>query len=97
MKLIKDFNGTESDAAGHIDRGVLNACLNTLREFYAQGINGVRMEPNLQTLPIIVHGYDYTFPYPHLADDHRSPILTANNEWLGETQDQRRLSVAAQV
>jgi len=95
--IIKDFNGNENDVAGHINDAVLNARLNSLRQAYTRVITDVRGEPDLQSLPIIVHGYDYTFPYPHLANDPRKPKHAKKNEWLGEPLDQRHFPTATQA
>ena len=45
-------------------------------------------------LPIIIHGYDYVFPYPWIVDgakDPRNPKHAEKNEWLGEPLDERRI------
>ncbi len=95
--ILKDFNGNEADIDGHIDGGVLNTRLNTLRTAYTRVITDVRAEPGLETLPIIIHGYDYTFPFPHIDNDPRNPIHAANNEWLGEPLDQRHFPTTTQT
>lgn len=95
--IIKDFNGNETNIDAYIDDGILNTRLDSLRTAYTRVITDVHAEPGLETLPIIIHGYDYTFPFPHIENDPRNPIHAANNEWLGEPLDQRQFPTATQA
>lgn len=95
--IIHEFDPTRTTIEAHINTSVLNDRLNSLRTAYTKVITDVRNEPGLQTLPIVVHGYDYTFPYPHLENDPRNPKHAANNEWLGEPLDQRNFPSATQA
>lgn len=81
--IIKDFDPTRSNIDDHIDANVLQERLTKLRDAYTRVVTDVRAESGLETLPIVVHGYDYTFPFPHFENDPRNPIHAANNEWLG--------------
>ncbi len=87
--IIKDFNGNTADIAGHINEDVLGERLQALRGAYAKVIADVHGEPGLEALPILVHGYDYPFPFPWGVAEHRTPIYANNNEWLGEPLDKR--------
>ncbi|WP_299047702.1 hypothetical protein [uncultured Tateyamaria sp.] len=87
--IIHKFDPTRTTIEAHINTDVLNDRLDSLRAVYTKVITDVRNEPGLQNLPIVVHGYDYTFPYPHLEHDPRNPRHAAKNEWLGEPLDQR--------
>lgn len=76
-------NGSADD---HIDAAVLGRILAGLTGAYATMIRTIRAEPSLAFLPIIIHGYDYPFAYPHVesgAPDGRSPLYAARDEWLG--------------
>ncbi|SLN19391.1 hypothetical protein TRL7639_00431 [Falsiruegeria litorea R37] len=95
--IINEFNGDETNIDVHINAAVLSSRLDALRLAYTRVINDVHNEPGLQTLPIIVHGYDYTFPYPHVSNDPRNPIHAANNEWLGQPLDRRQFPTATQA
>lgn len=95
--IIQDFDATRTSIDQHINDTVLQDRLGMLRDFYTRVITDVRNEPGLETLPIILHGYDYTFPYPHFENDPRNPIHAANNEWLGEPLDQRNFPTATQA
>ncbi|MEP1201594.1 hypothetical protein [Tateyamaria sp.] len=95
--IINDFDPARMDIDEHINAVVLQERLTSLRDAYTRVITDVRAEPGLETLPIIVHGYDYTFPYPHFENDPRNPIHAANNEWLGQPLDQRNFPTATQA
>ncbi|WP_299848358.1 hypothetical protein [uncultured Roseovarius sp.] len=87
--IIRNFNGDTDDVLGHINEDVLNDRLAALRAAYTKVVSDVRAEPGLEELPILIHGYDYPFPYPWGAEENRSPIYAKNNEWLGEPLDSR--------
>ncbi|MEX0276796.1 MAG: hypothetical protein AB3N19_04695 [Ruegeria sp.] len=95
--ILNEFDGSATNVDAFINDTVLTERLNSLRQAYTRVIQDVRAEPGLQNLPIIVHGYDYTFPYPHFENDPRNPIHAANNEWLGEPLDQRSFPTATQA
>lgn len=94
--IINDFNGNEEDVTGHINEQVLAKRLTFLREAYDKVVGDVRSEPGLEKMPIIIHGYDYAFPFPHTDDDPRNPLHAKKNEWLGEPLDQRSFPIATQ-
>lgn len=81
--LLRPFNGDVSDVAGHIDEAALDTRLEQLEAGYLRMISLVRNEPGAGALPIVIHGYDYAFPYPFGADDPRDPIYAKNDQWLG--------------
>ncbi len=91
LDLLKDFNGNETDIEGHIDLPLLDEKLAFLRGAYETVIANIRAEPKFETLPILVHGYDYVFPFPWGDDDKRNPIYAAKNEWLGKPLDERNI------
>lgn len=82
MDLLKSFSGDENDVAGHLDQALLDTRIDFLRGAYRKVIDTIRAEPGFETLPILVHGYDYPFPYP-FGNDHRNPIWAARDKWLG--------------
>ena len=92
LDLLKPFNGDKSDAAGHINHALFAEKIAFLRKAYRQVIDTIRTEPGLETLPIIVHGYDIPFPYPWGKDDRRSPIWAKKDEWLGSAMKKRRIN-----
>lgn len=87
--LIRPFNGDTGDVAGHIDHSILKQKISFLKGAYRKVISDIRADPQFRTLPIIIHGYDYAFPYPHGAQDPRDPIYADNNGWLGDPLDRR--------
>ncbi|MHA7773845.1 hypothetical protein [Roseibium sp. M-1] len=91
-ELIRPFNGDAGDVQGHINHGVLKDKLDFLRSAYRKMITDVRADPSFTQLPIVIHGYDYAFPYPHGNNDKRNPRYAANNEWLGEPLDDRKIT-----
>lgn len=95
--IINEFDPSLTSIDQYINKSVLNARLDSLRSAYIRVITDVRSEPGLESLPIVVHGYDYTFPYPHFENDPRKPIHAARNEWLGEPLDQRNFPTATQA
>ena len=82
--ILKDFNGNDKDALGHINFSVLSDRLAMLKNGYQTVINNVHSEPGMETLPILIHGYDYVYPFPFGDNDTRNPIYAANDAWLGE-------------
>lgn len=90
QSILNTFNGDNNDIPGHINFSVLADKLNFLRKAYTQTINTIRNEPGFETLPIIIHGYDYVFPYPW-KEDNRNPSHASNNEWLGQPLDVREI------
>lgn len=87
--ILKDFNGDTSDIGGHINEAELQIRLAFLKGAYTKVIADIRSVPDLKSLPVLVHGYDYPFPFPAWPQDHRNPFYADNNEWLGEPFDQR--------
>ncbi len=92
FELVRPFNGDVNDVQGHINHGALEDRLDFLRKAYRKMISDVRSDPDFARLPIIIHGYDYAFPYPFGPDDRRDPSYAANNEWLGEPLDSRGIT-----
>ncbi len=88
-EILRPFNGDPTDVVGHVDLAVLGQKLVFLKNGYSKVIATVRAEPGLERLPILIHGYDYTFPYPWGDDDPRNPKHAARNEWLGQPLDER--------
>jgi len=88
--IIKDFNGDKNDVVGHINFAKLHERLSRLRLGYLKVISSIRAERGFESLPILIHGYDYVFPYPW-ENDHRNPSYAKKNEWLGEPLDYRKI------
>ena len=82
--ILRPFNGDLVDVAGHIDQEEVGSRIATLSASYAKVIAAIRAVPELQRLPILLHGYDYCFPWPWGEDDPRNPRYAAQDEWLGE-------------
>lgn len=89
--IIKDYNGNPDDVIGHINLSVLGKKLHDLKTAYQTVITNIRSENGLENLPIIIHGYDYVFPYPYGDDDMRDPPYASQNEWLGEPLARRNI------
>lgn len=94
--LLNEYNGDDGDVLGHINEAVFANRLSDLTKAYQKVISDVRNEPGLETLPILVHAYDYVFPYPWGANDPRKPLHAKKNEWLGEPLDARDFPVSTQ-
>lgn len=91
LDIIKPFNGRADDIAGHVNVSVLGERLAFLRKVYEDVIRIAREAlPRPGTpLPIFIHGYDYCFPYPWGANDHRDPRWASKDEWLGSVFAER--------
>jgi hypothetical protein len=89
LDLLRPFNGNPQDITGHIDLALLDRKIAFLRTGYSKVIAAVRAQSGFAKLPILIHGYDYTFPYPWGAKDPRKPKHAAKNEWLGSPLDER--------
>lgn len=75
-----------STAEDLIDGEVLDRILADLTRAYSVLVGNIRADPALARLPIIIHGYDYPFAYPHAEGgiaDPRNPRHAARDEWLG--------------
>lgn len=52
--------------------------------------------PSFQKLPILIHGYDYPFPYPTTpeigGEEKRNPIYAAKDQWLGSAYEHHGIS-----
>lgn len=81
--LLRPFNGDVGDIQGHIDSDAVERRIGALETGYLRMISLVRSEPGFEDLPIVLHGYDYAFPYPFGPQDHRNPIYAAGDQWLG--------------
>ncbi|MEL6414534.1 MAG: hypothetical protein AAFQ15_06295, partial [Pseudomonadota bacterium] len=92
--ILRPFNGNTKDVLGHIDFTTLNDRLDFLRGAYQTVFDTIRSESGFEDLPILIHGYDYVFPYPWgdaKKKDPRKPKHAAKNEWLGEPLDARKI------
>lgn len=89
FNILKDFNDNSNNILGHINFGVLAERLATLRSGYETVIQNVRSESGFENLPILIHGYDYVFPFPFGDNDQRNPFYTKNDNWLGEPLKKR--------
>lgn len=87
--LINEFDPRRpDDVAAHINSEALSEVLEKIKAGYRKMIGDVRAEfPNL---PILVHGYDYCFPYPW-EGDNRNPIYAERDGWLGQPLDKRKI------
>lgn len=83
LELLKDFNGNANDVAGHVNMGLFSERLDFLRKAYTKVVTDIRAEPGFGKLPVIIHGYDYAFPYPEGKNDKRDPEWAKKDEWLG--------------
>ena len=88
LDLLKEFNGDPDDVKGHIDLELLDRKLNFLRDAYENVVATIRADAWFERLPIILHGYDYCFPYP-FGNDTRDPIYAEPDEWLGGPMAER--------
>lgn len=95
--IIHEFDASRASIDAHIKTDVLKDRIDKLRTAYTRVITDVRKEAGFEDLPIIVHGYDYTFPYPHFENDPRNPCHAKRNEWLGEPLDQRNYPTTTQA
>lgn len=83
QSLLRPFNGNPADIEGHIDAHALDARMASLEAGYLKMIALIRAEPGCEALPIVIHGYDYAFPYPASDKDPRKPIHAKKDQWLG--------------
>lgn len=79
-------NGTRSDRPEKlINRAELKRVTDGLRDSYRKVVHNIRSDDRFRTLPILIHGYDYAFPFPNSKNDNRRPIwvFTNRDKWLG--------------
>lgn len=71
----------------YIDRQALQDRIGALHKAYQTLIAEVRNLAPGRMLPIILHGYDYPYPFPWGADDPRQPVYTRPDAWMGAALD----------
>ena len=79
-RLVKTYDPGQG-AGWHIDRSAFDTTLDIIRQAYRKMIQTVRTE--FAKLPILIHGYDYPFPYPFGTGDKRESALK-KGKWLGD-------------
>lgn len=69
-------------AAEHVDIVKLQEKLNFLESAYERLISVVHAEAGMESLPILIHGYDHAIPWS--PGDPRKPSYAKVDEWLGQ-------------
>ena len=85
-------NGTRSNQPEKlVNQAALQRVTEGLRDSYLKVVRNVRSDPRFETLPILIHGYDYTFPYPYGRDPRPRRLWTLANpdKWLGTAFEQK--------
>lgn len=93
--LLKNFNNDASDIIGHINHQTLAKRIAMLKTGYLGMVEMIRMEPGLESLPVIIHGYDYVFPWPANPEDRRNPLHAKKDQWLGRAFAAKNLTDSA--
>ena len=89
LNLINEYDETRpDDVIAHINEEAVVEVLQKIEAGYRKMISSVRTE--FVDLPILIHGYDYCFPYPW-EGDNRNPLHAAKNAWLGKPLDDRSI------
>jgi hypothetical protein len=89
--ILKDFQPGKS-AADHINFAVLGDKLDFLKRAYLRVFQTIHGEPGLETLPIVIHGYDHAIPWnPNVQHDPRNPKWAKKDEWLGRPLKDRNI------
>ncbi len=86
-KLLRPFQPGTTDPRALIDQTAVTEVLDFLERAYRKVIGDVRGETGLERLPILIHAYDYVFPFPWGANDPRDPTWADKNAWLGQPLD----------
>ena len=89
LDLILPFDGKTKKPSDHVNHKLLTEKLNFLSNAYSTVVNTIRAESSFETLPIVIHGYDYAFPWPEGASDPRKPRYAKKDQWLGSAFSQR--------
>lgn len=83
LDMVKDFNNDPSDTQGHIDMCEADKRFGIIRAGYEKMISDIRADGNFDDLPILIHGYDYSFPFPWSADEVSGNGSRKKGKWLG--------------
>ncbi|MBE9636845.1 trypsin-like peptidase domain-containing protein [Salipiger mangrovisoli] len=78
-------NGSRADLPEKlVNQAELGRVTEKLKASYRKVVATIRADPRFTELPILIHGYDYAFPFP-FGNDTRRPIWVFNNQdkWLG--------------
>ena len=90
QNILKPYDSSlGQDPWAYVDRAVLDDRMAFIEKAYRTVVQTIRSESEFEQLPIVIHGYDYAFPYPWGSDDHRDPSYADKNEWLGEAFDNK--------
>ena len=91
--LINEFDEDQPDnVAAHINDATVAETLQKIEDGYRKMITTVRSQ--FPDLPILIHGYDYCYPFPWI-DDERDPVYADKDEWLGQPLDDRHIPHSA--
>lgn len=82
LKALVKPHEVGRDAAWHVDQANLARILGFLETAYRKVIATIRADPTFETLPIVIHGYDYALPGGQDGDPRR-PSWAAQDKWLG--------------
>lgn len=82
-KILKPHAGDNPTVDDVIDKFEVKRRLDFIDSAYRLVIRSVRAFPGLERLPILIHGYDYPFPYPAGPNDGRTPPYARKDQWLG--------------
>lgn len=89
--ILKNFQPGKS-AADHVNFAVLGDKLAFLKGAYQRVFQTVHSEPGLETLPIVIHGYDHAIPWnSNVEGDPRNPTWAKKDEWLGGPMKERNI------
>ena len=83
LKLLYRRSPDRRSPGKLINRAELKRIMDRLERAYRKVVKTVRSDPRFETLPVLIHGYDYPIPYPAFRTDPRRPFWASNNEWLG--------------
>ncbi|WP_341211814.1 hypothetical protein [uncultured Limimaricola sp.] len=90
-KILKKPRTRNPQPHEFVDQGELTKRLQALRRFYLDVIKSIRQYNELKTLPIIVHGYDYPFPFEGEGDP-RTPLWARDgSRWITPAFDHHQI------
>lgn len=92
-KLLNPYDSTVVDVRDHINDAEFNRRKKFLKDAYVGMIETIRMD-GFVALPILIHCYDYVFPFDGKGNDPRSPssLLGEPDQYLGKPLSERGYS-----
>lgn len=91
LRLLHRKTSSRTAASQLVNQSALKTTLAKLEDQYRRILSTIREDQRFETLPILIHGYDYARPYPNGPRDPRRPFWADRDEWLGQPMSEKEI------